>query len=329
MKCSLDPKIRNMYNYLLERDKRLRGVTSSLRKFIPSKKRVSQLPPTLELERALRHVKFLKVRGNCQTSRKCVQVQRFGPGISSSQSSVAQRKLVSSSLKQKAELKRMQYLYLRQYQMQTNWLMLLDKVISDDFKWQRILFGYSSRLLKFVINLRANNLPSPDNLRRWNVKGTHVCALCEQENVTLNHILNGCRWVHDQNKMKKLDRYTWRHNGVLRVLVNFLWRHTLKCKNLESRVAVNKDVVFITSGKRAKKKTTATGFGILLLAQDWLFHVDLPEFIEDGGKYKVPHDIILTDLRPDLLLISWKEKIIIIIELTCPNDRNLEIRRKE
>ena len=46
--------------------------------------------------------------------------------------------------------------------MQANWLMILDKVISDDFSWQRILFGYSSRLLKFIINLRPNTLRSPD-----------------------------------------------------------------------------------------------------------------------------------------------------------------------
>jgi len=57
--------------------------------------------------------------------------------------------------------------------------------------------------------------------------------------------------------------------------------------------------------------------------------MDLPEFIESGALFRVPHDIILTDLRPDLLLISWNEKIIIIIELSCPNDEKLQFRRKE
>ena len=108
LKCSLDPSIRNMYNYLLERDKRLRGVSSSLRKYSPPKKRNSQLPPTLELERAIRHVKFLKIRGHCQSSKKGLQVRSFGPGIASLGSSTARRKLVSQSLKQEAEQKRMQ-----------------------------------------------------------------------------------------------------------------------------------------------------------------------------------------------------------------------------
>ena len=94
LKCSMDSRIRNLYNYLLERDKRLRGITSSLRRYIPPKKRASQLPPTLELERALRHVKFMKVRGNSQTSMRCLQVRPFEPGIASSDSAIAERKLV-------------------------------------------------------------------------------------------------------------------------------------------------------------------------------------------------------------------------------------------
>ena len=237
---------------------------------------------------------------------------------------MVERKLVSASLKKEAERKRMQYLFVRQYDMQTSWLAILDKVISDDFNWQRILYGYSSRLVKFVINLRANTLPSPDNLRRWNVKGTHICGLCEQENVTLNHILNGCRWVKKQNDLKRLDRYTWRHNGVLRVLVNSIWRHVRFCKDLKSRDAHNKKIKFVNPGKKLKKKTPATGFGILLLAKDWLFHVDLPGFVESGSRFRVPHDIILTDLRPDLLLISRKPKIIILLEVTSHNDSNLE-----
>ena len=77
LKCFAEPRIRNVYNYLLDRDRRLRGVSRSLRKFVPPKKRIKQLPPTLELKRALRHVKFLKIRGNCQTSKRCVEARSF------------------------------------------------------------------------------------------------------------------------------------------------------------------------------------------------------------------------------------------------------------
>ena len=94
LKCSLDPDIRSLYNYLVDRDKKLRGVSSSLRKYIPPKRRVSQLPPTLELERALRQVKFLKIKGNSQRSRRGATVRSFGARTSSSNSHIAERKLV-------------------------------------------------------------------------------------------------------------------------------------------------------------------------------------------------------------------------------------------
>ena len=44
LKCSLDPDMQRLYNYLLDRDKKLCGITSSLRKYIPPKKRASQVP---------------------------------------------------------------------------------------------------------------------------------------------------------------------------------------------------------------------------------------------------------------------------------------------
>ena len=149
---------------------------------------------------------FLKVKGNSQGSRSGVRINTFGPGISSSNTAMQQRRLVSDSLKKEAEARRMRYLHIRQYEMQTNWLKLFDKVIAEDLTWQKILHGYSSRLLKFVMNLRANTLPSPDNLRRWNIKGKHVCGLCAKENVTINHILAGCPWVFQQNNLGLIDR---------------------------------------------------------------------------------------------------------------------------
>ena len=85
----------------------------------------------------------------------------------------------------------------------------------------------------------------------------------------------------------------------------------------------------MSAGKTTRRKTSNVGSGILLLAKDWLFHTDLPEFIESGCRFSVPHDIILTDLKPDLLIISRNAKILIIVEVTCPNDSNLEFWRKK
>ena len=132
LKTSSDPKIRKLYGFFLKRDKKRRGVSSSLRKFNPPKKRQSQLPPTLELEKALCPVKFLKVKGNCQKTKRGLRAQRFFPCSFSMKSSKAERKLVSLTLKKGAESTRMQKLFNRNYQMKTTWLANLDKVIADN-----------------------------------------------------------------------------------------------------------------------------------------------------------------------------------------------------
>ena len=104
----------------------------------------------------IRQVKFLKIKGKSQRSRRAVQVSPFRPGPLTDDSLATHRKLVSSSLKLHAETRRMELLHLRDYDMQCNWLSLVDKVIADDLTWQKIIYGYSSRLLKLLIHLRAN-----------------------------------------------------------------------------------------------------------------------------------------------------------------------------
>jgi hypothetical protein len=70
-------------------------------------------------------------------------------------------------LKKEAEAKRL--VILHQYAMQANWLAWgLDKMMSRDLSWETILYQYSERLPKFVLNSQQNTLLTPDNLRRWN-----------------------------------------------------------------------------------------------------------------------------------------------------------------
>ena len=102
----------------------------------------------------------------------------------------------------------------------------MDKMRSEDLKWNKILYGYSPRLLKFLINARANTLPSPDNLVRWKARGKcnqFHCGLCLKPKATLNHILAGCKWVFNRGRIPGVeDRYTWRYNVILIVIVNQL-----------------------------------------------------------------------------------------------------------
>lgn len=64
------------------------------------------------------------------------------------------------------------------------------------------------------------------------------------------------------------------------------------------------------------------------MPKDWLFHLNLPEFVSGGTKFRVHNDIVLTVLEPGPHIISRSTKIIVVIELTCPNDAKLESWRK-
>jgi hypothetical protein len=66
-------------------------------------------------------------------------------------------------------------------------------------------------------------LPTPDNLRRWNIAKNVICGLCGNREVTLSHVLAGCHWVRNiENNFQREDRYTWRHNNVLLALANYI-----------------------------------------------------------------------------------------------------------
>ena len=221
----------------------------------------------------------------------------------------------------------MQLIHMKDYTMQTDWLRMIDKVISVDFTWQKLIYGYSSRLLRFIINVRANTLPTPDNLRRWNIKGGNHCGLCGKEAVTIGHILNGCQWVLRKERIGAEHRFTWRHNSVLCVLVNSICEKAKAANQAPPRTKVS-GIKFVKAGKRYIKKTKRLeSFGILEKAKDWRMDCDLAE-LHPHGPYMFPHSVIPTPLKPDMYIASVSSKTAIIIELTCPNDENISKWRK-
>ena len=115
--------------------------------------------------------------------------------------------------RQEAEDKRI--VLLMKYNMQNsflNWGKLEMEMESDDLSWKKVLSQYSDR---------------PNNLRLWGSAKNLSCGLCRKsDSVTFGHIMGGCPWVLNvENKTTPSeDRYTWRHNNVLRVLCNAIVR---------------------------------------------------------------------------------------------------------
>jgi hypothetical protein len=72
-------------------------------------------------------------------------------------------------MKKEAEAKRL--VILHGYEMQNGWMSFgLDKVMNNDLTWNKLINVYSQELTKFVLNASTKTLPSPNNLRRWNVE---------------------------------------------------------------------------------------------------------------------------------------------------------------
>ena len=74
--------------------------------------------------------------------------------------------------------------------------------------------------MSFAMRAATNSLATPDNLARWGKVVDSSCKLCcsadpnHRTTATLGHILNNCPSM--------LDRYEWRHNGVLAFLYKVL-----------------------------------------------------------------------------------------------------------
>ena len=107
-------------------------------------------------------------------------------------------------------------------------------------------------------------------------------------------------------------RYTFRHDSVLRELLAAIKKFSNEIASPPQAVKQNKICEMPTS--RQKSQPT----GLLHHTRDWLFMSDF-----DSG-FIFPGHIAITSLRPDFIVFSNSVKRIIIIELTCPCEENME-----
>ena len=178
-------------------------------------------------------------------------------------------------------------------------------------------------MLKFIINFRSSTLPSPANLSRWGKGAHHPCRLCSNKNATISHIMNFCPWVRRQNELGFEDRYTWHHNCVLTVLIKNI-ATAIKSRSNDTTTTPSKCICFVKSGWRTKgPQAQPQRFGLLAKSHDRKLCFDLPESVGKANSFVMPHNIVLSPLKVDLLIISEKLKHVVFCELTCPNEENL------
>ncbi|XP_072042835.1 uncharacterized protein [Amphiura filiformis] len=144
-----------------------------------------------------------------------------------------------------------------------------------DYLWKCYILNMPKGVMKFIMNVFLDTLPTKNNLSHWGKRMNTKCDLCGKKE-TLQHVLNNCKVMLQQG------RYTWRHNSVLRIILDTLRE---------------------------------------VSDSSWTFYCDLAGACKVAGT-TIPPDILATQQRPDLVLVNRPSKKIIVIELTIPFEQN-------
>ena len=86
-----------------------------------------------------------------------------------------------------------------------------DEVLERSVSWKDI-WRMSPLLLAFMIRSVYDALPSRTNLQKWGIVQDASCTLCGCSQ-SLRHVLSTCTYALAHG------RYTWRHNQVLRIVL--------------------------------------------------------------------------------------------------------------
>ena len=250
-------------------------------------------------------LEFQKILGYHQTHRAgfgSLSIPEVPP-----KNSHAYRKLLSSLATESDDEKF--YAKAVQLSLQGQWVKWCS-FIKQDLSWKSLL-GLPQSLSSFCIGATYDTLPSPSNLHRWNITTERSCFLCKKSICTTPHVLGACKIALKQG------RYTYRHDLVLQVLVTELKSvlTSLESSDITSDVTSTK-INFVKEGtipKKIKRKKT----GILYEAADWVLLSDLEKLV-------IPSFIAVSPLRPDILLYSPSSKRVVLVELTCPCEENME-----
>ena len=175
-----------------------------------------------------------------------------------------------------------------------------------DLSWKSLL-AIPQPLLSFYLGSIYNTLPSPDNLKRWNLTPEQKCTLCSSSSCTLEHILCSCKIALNQG------RITFRHDSILKLIVSSLSSFLLHKSKIKLQ-SLHK--YFVKEGDKPKPSPLSNLHGLLYQATDWILLHDL------NSDLIFPQHISTTTLRPDIVLLSNTKRSVILLELTSPSENN-------
>ena len=172
----------------------------------------------------------------------------------------------------------------------------------------------TTNLTSFCLASTCDTLPSPTNLKKWRrIITAAMCTLCRKDVCsTTAHILGAC-------KVSLLQRrYTFRHDPVLHQVIA---GPRPSISNIKEAVPISArwSIKLLKTGAKVPHKRSPP-VGNLHYASGWVLLADL------NSNYCFPVHIAFTQLRPNIAIFSNNLRKVILIELTCPCEENIESR---
>ncbi|XP_063691505.1 uncharacterized protein LOC134823837 [Bolinopsis microptera] len=293
LKTSVDPKVREVFEYRenTNRDKKRWDYTK-------------------ELTNRERDLYFKELIGYVQTR------EGAGIGFGDQRRKKNKKEQLVEILKSLKEEELLQTLYDKRVQGK---FLTWENTMQLDTGWQSLLYTLSPELTKFHLNAIHDVASTPSNLQLWNYSSTNNCPLCGRQQCNLKHILTCCP------VSLKQGRYNWRHDQVLRVIVQPIAEKLREINSATPKTEVKREWRKFVSGKGTYRKPEVRLTEephLLEEGNDWKLVFD-----EDERTRQFPQHIVNTALRPDVVIYSNTLRKVILIELTCGNEENFEDQR--
>ena len=255
-----------------------------------------------EVEELISMLEHRDIIGAAQADRKGLGMNAFRPF--SEMSTKERRTRICNEVKKKHERER--ELHLSRCAQQGQVLQWEEHVIERKISWKDIWKWNTSRI-SFLLASTYDILPSLTNLFKWKVIESDLCKCGKR--ATLKHILSNCNL--------SLERYTWRHNQVLKKIGEFLFQH-LEIINSGKlvRSMPPKRIKFLKEGQQLLQKSKHHKVADDNWTGKWELSIDLP-----GQMKPFP---IQTSLKPDIVIWNRESKIIRFVELTVSYEDNIE-----
>ena len=241
------------------------------------------------------------VIGSVQNNREGLGMRAFKPFSASNPSE--KRKAVVNEMRTNENISRQ--VKLVQCSVQGQCLQWESMVLERKISWKDI-WDWETARTSFLIKSTYDVLPSPVNLKRWNQQEEDTCR-CGQRG-TMKHILSHCSLG--------LDRRTWRHNQVLKVLeTKFKGKLETINNGKAPKISKLEKINFVREGKEPAVKNCRSSKSDKRWEGTWQIAADLDE--------PLVFPLVASTQRPDLVMWCVEKRKAILMELTISWEENI------